>query len=337
MVPWLVACQKAGLISEMNGHALDWRSPAFWAMFLHAIAYREGLGDALAEGGWAAARALRMGEDLAAGYYPGWGHPSHWDGRNGWSQPFPYWVPAALQWMSDTRDPFSTGHGSLHVMGAARRAWQTGDVEERAAILDELREFGQRIYGDPDAADPYSGYQGKASVGYYHALRPVMKDCVPVDDQCFPLLWNSETPDHRWCFHDIDGVGEVEGPSVEYHLFVAGTGVDWPDAEFERAIQRVYNLERALQIRHWGRDRQTDEMVLPYFEQPECVQNPLLEGRYRLDRERFRLVADQFYALHGWDAVRGWPTRQRLIALDLADVYEPMVEGALAAESSGGG
>jgi len=118
---------------------------------------------------------------------------------------------------------------------------------------------------------------------------------------------------------------------VEYHLFVAGTGVNWPEEEFERAAERVYTLERALQIRHWGRDRCMDEMALPYFEQPESCPNPFLKKRHGLDRERFEPVLDEFYALHGWDSTRGWPTRERLNELGLGDVHDPMVEGATGA------
>jgi len=333
MLPWLIACQRAGLISEVNGRVMDWRSSEFWAAFLRAIAYREGMGDALADGGWAAARALHMGEDLAACFYAGWGHSTHWDGHNKWNHPFPYWISAVLQWMSDTRDPFSTGHGSLHGLGAARSAWRTDNAAEREAVLADLRAFGERIYGSSAAMDPYSGYETKASVGHYHTLRPVMKDCVPVDDQCFPLLWNPDSPDHRYLLRDIEGVGDIGGPSVEYHLFVAGTGIAWPEGDFERAVERVHALERALQVRHWARDRQTDEMILPYFEQLEGYQNPLLERRYGLDREQFRPVADEFYGLKGWDTETGWPTEECLRGLGLSDVYEPMVEGAVKARA----
>ena len=331
IVPWLIACQRAGLISEMNGQAIDWRSAEFWAMFLHAIAYREGTGRALAEGGWAAAKELHLGEDLVARLYPGWGHATHWDGRNGWPLPFPYWLAPALQWMVDTRDPFSTAHGSLAPWSAAQRAWETDDTEERDAILAEVRAFGERLYGNADAADPYSAYEGKAEVADYHTRRPIVKDCVPVDDQIFPLIWNPDSPDHAYRFRNIDGVGDIEGPSVEYHLFIAGTGVDWPEETFEMAAERICNLERALQVRHWGRDRELDEMVLPYFEQPERVQNPLLGERHRLDRERFRPVVDAFYALHGWDTATGWPTEKRLSELGLKDVYEGAVRGAVRA------
>ena len=44
---------------------MDWRSPAFWAEVLQAIAYRNGMGDVLAEGGWAAAQELGLGVELA--------------------------------------------------------------------------------------------------------------------------------------------------------------------------------------------------------------------------------------------------------------------------------
>jgi aldehyde:ferredoxin oxidoreductase len=209
------------------------------------------------------------------------------------------------------------------------RAWQTDDPEEHDALVSQSRAFGERVYGCRDAVDPYSGYEGKAEVGHYHTKRPVIKDCVPVDDHCFPLIWNPEAPDRRYLFRDIHGVGDVEGSAVEYHLFAAGTGVGWGERAFGRAAERVYALERALQVRHWARGREMDEMALPYFDQLESFPNPLQGGRRRrLDRERFRPVVDQFYALHGWDCQTGWPTAERLHELGLGDVHEPMVRGA---------
>ncbi len=101
-----------------------------------------------------------------------------------------------------------------------------------------------------------------------------------------------------------------------------------------RAAERVCTLERALQVRHWARDRGTDDMVLPYFEEPELYQSPFLEKRYSLNRKLFKPVVDQFYALHGWDADNGWPTQERLRELDMEDVHAPMVEGAAKARSN---
>jgi aldehyde:ferredoxin oxidoreductase len=327
IVPWLIACQKAGLISELNGQVLDWRSPIFWAGFLHAIAYREGLGDALAEGGWAASRALHLGEDLAQRRYPGWGYTAHGDAF-GWSPvTFPFWLVTALQWLSDTRDPFGGGHGYLWAAGVAERIAGLETDAERASALDRLRAIGQRIYHSSDAVDPYSDYNGKAYPGYYQTLRSVIKDCVPVDGH-FPLIYRETAPDGCWRLRDVDGVGDIEGPSIEYHLFAAGTGVAWSEEMFMQAAERVCALERALQVRYWARNRQTDEMVLPYFEQIELCRSPFLDRRYGLDREQFKPVIDEFFSLHGWNVETGWPTHEHLRELGMEDVYEPMLAGA---------
>jgi aldehyde:ferredoxin oxidoreductase len=333
MVPWLIACQKAGLISEVNGQPIDWQSPAFWAHTLHAMAYREGMGDVLTEGGWVAAQTLDLGVDLARRRYPGWGHIAHCDGREGGRLTFPYWLVSALQWLSDTRDPFSSGHGYLWAFGLAERAAELDAGAERAAALEQLRAVGQRVYRSPDAVDPHSGYSGKAYPGYYQTLRAVIKDCLPIDAH-FPLIYRHSAPDGYWRLHDVESAGEVEGPAIEYHLFAAGTGADWSEEAFVQAAKRVWTMERALQVRHWARDRQTDEMVLPYFEQPELYQSPFMDRRYGLDREQFRPVLDEFYTLHGCDAKTGWPTQERLRELDMEDVYEPMVGGALRARKS---
>jgi aldehyde:ferredoxin oxidoreductase len=325
IVPWLIACQKEGALSALNAQPMDWHSPTFWAEFLRATAYREGLGDVLAEGGWAAAQALHVCQEESRTAYAGWGHTAHWDGHSGIGPLFPHWLVSALQWMNDTRDPFDSGHGSLWPSGLTQRAGGLS-AGEREAVLDRMRAIGQRVYGSADAVDPFSGYRGKARMGHFHTLRPVIKDCVPVDDTRFPLIHREDTPDGIWRLK-VDGLGEIEGPSVEYHLFRAGTGLDWPEAEFERAAERVCALERALQVRHWGRDRSTDEMLLPYFERRDALPNPLLGQHHSLDRAQFAPVLDEFYALHGWDR-NGRPTREGLAELGMAELYEAMVAGA---------
>jgi aldehyde:ferredoxin oxidoreductase len=319
MVPWLEACQQAGLIDEIDGLPMDWRSPAFWASFLHAIAYRQGQGDALAEGGWRAARTLGLGEDLVRRYYAAWGYAGHWDGHADWANHlvFPYWLVSALQWSTDTRDPISSGHGYVVSMMAHSPLGKQSDIS-----WDQMRAISARIYGDPEAVDPYSGYKAKGYPAFYHTRRSVIKDCLPADDFQFPMIYSRNTADH-FC-----RVAGIDGPSVEYHLFVAGTGTNWPEEAFERAAERVYTLERAIAVRHWGRDRKMDEMVLPAYEYAENWTNPLLGERYALDRAQFRPVMDDYYRCQGWDVSTGWPAKERLAELNLDGVYEPMVEGA---------
>lgn len=333
MVPWLEACQKAGLIDELNGEPMDWRSCDFWAHFLKAIAYREGIGDALALGGWGAAFELDLGVDLMRRFYTAWGHAGHWDGHADLSNHvvFPYWLVPALQWLTATRDPIPSGHGYaqrlMSISGLRDYDESTSEDHER---WDKLAAIGERVYGSAEAVDPRSGYEDKALAGFLHAKRSVMKDCLPGDDYIFPMFYSHEADD---LFARLDDLEGIDGPSLEYHLFKAGIGVDWSEEEFERAAERVYTLERANIVRHWGRTRELDELVLPSFEYPENWTNPAHGRRLSLDRDRFTPVMDEYYRLLGWDEERGWPTKERLEALGLTDIYKSMTEGACEAQT----
>ena len=337
MVPWLEACQNAGLIAEFNGQPMNWQSPHYWADFLHAIAYREGMGDALAEGGWRAAQVLHLGEDLVRRYYTGWGYAGHWDGHGSWSNRvvFPFWLVSALQWATDTRDPIPSGHGYV------QDCMYYGPFSQRIEGMswEDMRGIAARIYRDPAALDPHSGYKAKAYPGFFHTKRSIIKDTLPADDFRFPCIYSPNSEDH-FCRITVDGGNGtaenevIDGPSVEYHIFKAGTGVDWSEEQYELAAERLYTLERAVQVRHWGRDRAMDESVLPSFEYLENWTNPLLGERYALDREQFKPVMDEYYAHQGWDVETGWPTAERLAELGMPDAHEAMVVGAQRAKAS---
>ncbi len=157
-----------------------------------------------------------------------------------------------------------------------------------------------------------------------------MKDCLPTDDQVFPLIYSLDTPD-RFCRIQTTDGDVIDGPDVDAAILRAGTGLDWDTAELERAAERVLNLERANVIRHWGRTRAVDERVIPYFEYDENWVNPELGVRVALDRVQFLPVMDEYYRLRGWDVETGWPTPERLESLGLGDVHGEMVAGAQAA------
>ena len=121
----------------------------------------------------------------------------------------------------------------------------------------------------------------------------------------------------------------MEGPSFEYHMFRLATGMDIGEDEFERMAERVFNLERALQIRNWGRSRRVDEEVIPYFERVDNWVNPYVGTNKALDREKFAVLLDEYYKLRGWDPETGRPTRAKLEELDLADVADQLAERGL--------
>ncbi|MCE5258058.1 MAG: hypothetical protein LLG44_03245 [Chloroflexi bacterium] len=330
MVPWLEACQRTGILSTINGLPVDFRSPVFWSEFLHAIAYREGMGDVLALGGWAAARSLNLGENLMRRYYTGWGHAGHWDGHGDLANyaVYPYWLVPVMQWLTDTRDPIPSGHDYVWRMMAAAQLHPLYKAGPDAERLHKLALLGERLYGDAEATNPLSGYQAKGKAAYYHIRRSVIKDCLPGDDFVLPWLFDPNAPDGQPI---VDG---IPGPSIEFHLFQAGTGVAWDEAEFMRAAERVYALERANQVRHWGRDRSVDESVLPSFAYPENWPNPLTGKKQALDHDKARAMIDEYYTCLGWDTARGWPSPGRLEALGLGGVYQPMSAGAQRARAA---
>jgi len=327
MVPWLRSCGRMGLLAEIDGRPLDWDSSEFWAEMLHDIAYRQGMGDALAEGGYRAAHLLGLGVEIMRRYYTGWGYSGHWDGHAGIVNyiVFPFWVASALHWAMDTRDPASSTHD--YIQNVIFWGPLGGPYKNEAVPItwEHMKGIGQRIYGRADTFDPKSGYEGKAIPAAYHAVRSIMKDCLPTDDQVFPLIFSHNTED-RYC-----RIGDIEGLDVDAHLLRAGTGLDWDTREFEHAAERVLNLERASTIRHWARDRRMDERVLPSFEYDENLVNPETGERKALDRREFDPLMDEYYRLRGWDVTTGWPTRERLESLDLGYVYDEMIAGAKAA------
>jgi aldehyde:ferredoxin oxidoreductase len=125
----------------------------------------------------------------------------------------------------------------------------------------------------------------------------------------------------------------MPGPSFEYHMFRLATGMEISEAEFEGMAERIFNLERALQVRNWDRSHSVDEQVIPHFARIENWVNPVLGEGVALDRTQFVRLMDEYYTLRGWDVQTGRPTGAKLQELGLADVakvlakQEPAVAG----------
>jgi hypothetical protein len=286
------------------------------------------LGDALAEGGYRAASLSGMGEEIMRRHYSGWGYAGHWDGHADMGNHivYPFWIVGALHWAMDTRDPASSTHDYVqNVMRWGPFATWRFRRDISPLSWDKMRGIGEQVYGRADILDPFSGYEGKAIPAAYHAVRSIMKDTLPTDDQVFPLIYSYNTED------GLCRVAGMDGLDVDAALLRAGTGLDWDTQEFERAAERVLNLERAITVRHWARDRQMDERVLPAFEYDENWVNAETHERQALERQRFLPVLDEYYRLRGWDVATGQPTRERLESLDLAPVYDEMVAGGVRA------
>jgi aldehyde:ferredoxin oxidoreductase len=146
-----------------------------------------------------------------------------------------------------------------------------------------------------------------------------------VDDQAFPRIYSNKTADHF--ARAADG---TPGPAFEYHMFRLATGMEISEAEFEGMAERIFNLERGLQVRNWDRSRSVDERVIPHFESIENWVNPYVGEGIGLDRTQFALLLDEYYTLRGWDVTTGRPTVAKLNELGLADVAAELAQQGLA-------
>jgi aldehyde:ferredoxin oxidoreductase len=326
MAPWLRKCHEDGQLGSLDGEPFDLDQPECWDSLFRKIAFREGIGDALAEGTVRAADILGMGQEFVREFYTAWGFAGHWDGHGDKINIiiFPFWLVPALQWAIASRDPLSSGHGyAQNIMN-----WSPMWTPEGGLDWETLADVGAKVYGTRQAVSLDSGYEGKAFPAVWHGHRSVLKDSLTLDDQAFPRIYSNKTPDHF-----ARAENGMPGPSFEYHMFRLATGMELAEDEFERMAERVFNLERSVQVRNWGRSRQVDELVIPHFESIENWVNPQIGHGVALDREKFAGLLDEYYTLRGWDQTSGRPTIEKLEDLGLGDVAQELAGLGLVPES----
>jgi len=90
------------------------------------------------------------------------------------------------------------------------------------------------------------------------------------------------------------------------------TGWDITLAELEKIGERIYNLERLINVKR-GMSRKDD--TLPYRVTNEPIPDGPAKGRY-CSKEELDALLDTFYTLRGWDR-DGTPTKEKLAELGL--------------------
>jgi aldehyde:ferredoxin oxidoreductase len=309
---YLAALKNLGY-TEVLGEPLDLENPLWWRDWLLRVAYRQGTGDDYAEGFPRFYEKHHIGPESLAeliGSAGSRGHDWHRDGRAMEVHPSPFWEYAALLYAVTTRDVTPSTHGFFFLNPFARRGTPQG-VDE--TISEKVQELAERVYGSRRAV--FQGDEYIEVVTAFHQHRSVIKDSVSVCDWVFPVLRKTyETPEEA----EAD-TGSIYGDtSAEAVMYRPCTGIDMDINEMERIAERIVNLERAVDVRNFGRCREVDEMVIPHFQWPEkCDRTHISE-----DAHEFRALLDRYYDLRGWDKTTGWPTREKLEELGLSDVAD---------------
>ena len=225
------------------------------------------------------------------------------------AHPSPFWEYGALLYAVSTRDVTPSTHSFFflnHLYGYPKTPQDPGEISP------QLLELAEKLYGSRKAV--YPGDEDIEKVVFWSQHRAIIKDSLAVCDWVFPITRrNHETREEA-----LADSGPIYGDTAaEATLYRPCTGIDLQIGEMERPIaERVVNLERCIEVRNFGRNRELDEAVIPHFQWPEKTDGTHLSA----DGHEFRALLDRYYDLRGWDRATGCPMRTRLEELGLGDV-----------------
>ncbi|MFH1822014.1 MAG: aldehyde ferredoxin oxidoreductase C-terminal domain-containing protein, partial [Methanobacteriota archaeon] len=110
-------------------------------------------------------------------------------------------------------------------------------------------------------------------------------------------------------------------PSDYAAITSSAMGIDVGEEEIMMMGKRLYNIEKAFNTIHAGFGREDDLPPKRYMDEP--VKSGPHKGA-KCDREKFKIMLDEFYELNGWDGETGLQTRSGLMDLGLDDVAKKL-------------
>jgi aldehyde:ferredoxin oxidoreductase len=308
IIDWLHDCYKAGALTEPETGLPLSRigTREFLEKLLHAIAYREGFGDILAEG------LVRAGQKVPAKarvlFRPTVAPIGHY-----------YLFPPRVYTIMALLYPLEPRihHLNYHDIGFVNAAWSFNQREPGATPMTTklVHDIARIFWGSEEAGD-FSSYEGKALAAKMIQNRTYGKEILGLCDFGWPILYSFNTPDH------------IGDPDLEAKIFTAVTGI--PGRELDRSAERVYNLQRIILLREGRKVPEADYPLEYNFTQPlaampnaEAVMVPGpgdsavdMIGN-KLDRDKFKNMLQEYYRLRGWDEETGRPRPDTLAALGL--------------------
>lgn len=208
------------------------------------------------------------------------------------------------------------------VMEAAMRshkAWALGIVTStkgtghlRGAPGQEFQnvpsEISKKLFNIGDISNPTS-YENKAALVVWQEKYKVVIDMTGICT--LPSVWMDIS---LFVPEDIAG------------LLNDITGKNYSPEELLNTGERLQNLERSFNLLHAGFGR-ADDMPPRKF-----TDIPVSEGIYKgekLNIDKWNQMLDEYYKLHGWDRVTGWPTKRSLLSLGLDSVVAKLAKNGI--------
>ncbi len=307
----------------------QWATAEYKNELIRMIAFREGIGNDLAEGlARAAERWGRYQEDTASGLlnHPNWGYFEHYDPR----------VEVEQSYGSILGDRDTSNHGGLtFALHKIPEVAQEAGVDPPVTAEQLVEILAERVV--PYAGDPFMFDYSEGPTGIYSIHKAKMVawarhynrfwlESVGNCDFVWPNFFNINAPDMRGAT-----------PEGEPRFFGAVTGRNLSFEDGMEAGRKIWNLDRAIWILQ-GRHRDMEVFAEYVYTVPvgRPAWYPVYEngtwafkdnlGR-TLDRNRFEEWKTLYFEMEGWDGRSGWPTRNTLEDLGLKKVADELQAG----------
>jgi aldehyde:ferredoxin oxidoreductase len=221
---------------------------------------------------------------------------------------------------------YRRGFGDLLAEGSVRLAGQLG--AEATKYLYTVKGLEMPAHSARVLKGMSIGYATATRGGSHHDTRPTLqyatdhdnttpegKPEFAVKNQHFTAVGDSLTQCRFVSERGFGGMLNAHYP----RMINAITGWNLSLEDVERIGERIWNLERAFNVRE-GVQRRQD--VLPYRVMHEPVPEGMHKGMY-CPPEELNAMLDTYYALRGWTS-EGIPTREKLAELGLASVVREL-------------
>jgi len=188
---------------------------------------------------------------------------------------------------------------ALGVCTATRGGTHTTGAPFCEKSFEFNKELAKRVYEIPTSVNVVD-YEGKAHlVSFYEKLTRI--------DNCLGICL-LDTASENPALPSFPEIAE---------LYSAATGWETTIDDLKRTATRILNVEKAFNLLHTNFDRKDDYPTRRDLEEP--IPGGPKKG-WKLDRERWDSLLDQYYEMHNWDKKTGFPTRKCLEDLDLNEI-----------------
>ena len=298
--PFALELYQRGIIDkdDVDGLNLDWGNGAAVIELLRKIAFREGIGDVLADGSARAAEKIGKGAEKYEMTQKG--------------LEIMYIDPRIAGWGMILGNTVGLRGGddltSTHVLPESSPGWlnQVGWDEETYAqwyvdYFDMFPDVKERIFGSPPKSDFFQkgAIKGKAEwviwLEKLHALFNSLGTCLMAASSWLPM-----------------------GPTHYAKLYSAFTGWETTPQELMKTGDRIVNLMKCYLVRE-GLTSKDDTWPKRFFEEP--IPDGPLKGSV-FDKGKFKRLLEEYYELRGWDRDSGFPKREKLSELGIEDIAD---------------